>query len=881
MKKIAIQATLGLVLAVAAQLPARAQAMPDINPNLKKMLGALPLAEIKDEVQGLLGALHNATCGGGLKGCYMAKAGGLQLYFFSSQGVQQTFLLVINKKVLMPPLLHNKAQQVLAGTSLSAPIISISSTDYTLTTAQMPPDLQAVVRDSYFNVPSLAFASGVQLAARADLGGTFRTTMESLGVKADQLTLRAAVVMPIPTDLLAGAASGAAMAGAESFKKAGADAIKPEAFVEFQFAPNARLPLLMPAADVTDATFFLNNDLFFGYKGNATFQGMNKSVLLQFQTPLSPAGAMDLLDFSFRMATPASFTLEDGVKLMVAMASPDPRLAKYGGGFIRNIESIKKPLLAVAKPLSVFQLRNPQPVPDYRFADPSKPFPNDPKYFNLALVSPLAAGGPQLSLAGEARIMGQTMGGLNLSAGLGGFHGSVQENLSLKLGPLGRVGLMMKASADVTDKTQLIHLQGSYLGRSLDLALSGTQLTIDSPATCLSPFEIKAKADIQDSMNVSDILDAQAGANVDPTKISGCLGDDLKKALTWISSTGSALGGYTAAAATQELANQEKLAAAAYNQAKDAARKAANDSVNDATKAFKDAGNAISKAFGGKKKHSPKPDPKFAESAFDWDYFYDQYPALVAAKTDLVAYWRDTGFDAGKRGSLEFYAKYYRGRYLDVQAACGPLDELCALTHWLWTGIDQGRQGSADFSVLSYLNRYPDLQRNLGPENYADALDHWINVGKDGNRNGAPDSSANGPVSGPVNAGGTGGTAWSDTDVCAGRAVSGFRVGAGTYVDTLQFRYGSTWATKHGPQAWENEVLLASNEYIVQVDYGSGNMLDHVRFVSNLGKSYGPYGGSGGGQFTYKVTPGERLGCMTGRAGSSMDRLVLLSTGLR
>ena len=53
------------------------------------------------------------------------------------------------------------------------------------------------------------------------------------------------------------------------------------------------------------------------------------------------------------------------------------------------------------------------------------------------------------------------------------------------------------------------------------------------------------KGYIQDSMNVADILDAQVGANVDPTKISGCLGEDLKKALTWISNTGSALGGYT------------------------------------------------------------------------------------------------------------------------------------------------------------------------------------------------------------------------------------------------------------------------------------------------------------------------------------------------
>jgi hypothetical protein len=99
--------------------------------------------------------------------------------------------------------------------------------------------------------------------------------------------------------------------------------LAPEAFVEFQFAPNARLELVLPTVTLTDATFFINNALTFGYRGNATFKGAeDKKIIMQFQTPLNPAGAMDLLEFEFRMAAPASFTMEDAAHMMVGMATP-------------------------------------------------------------------------------------------------------------------------------------------------------------------------------------------------------------------------------------------------------------------------------------------------------------------------------------------------------------------------------------------------------------------------------------------------------------------------------------------------------------------------------------------------------------------------------
>jgi hypothetical protein len=910
MKKTLFKAGVLLLGALAFHIPVHAQGAPDITPSLRKMLGALPIPGIKDELQKMVGALQKTSCGGNLTGCYATQSGPLQLYFFTGAQAQQTFLVVIDKKLPMPALLKENVQKVLGQTSLSSPIISISTTDFDLDAVKMPPSLQKVVRDTYFNVNTLSFSSGVQLAARADLGGAIKLTMEAFGIKADQLTMRAAVVMPIPTDLAGGAGVGAGMANAvhhgETMKKAGTDALKPEAYVEFQFAPNAKLPLTSPPMNLTDATFFLNNSLVFGYKGNATFKGVGeKKVPIQFQTPLKAEGVMDLLDFQFRMATPPNFTLEDAAHLMVAMAVPDPRLVQYGGGFIRNIESFKNPLLAATKPLSVFQLRNPEPHAEYRFGDSTKPFPNDPKYFNFAILGPLAPDGPLLKASGEMTILGQTMGSLDASAGLSGLHGKAVKDLSLKLGPLGKVTIeKMVAEADIDKDTQRIRLKGNFGGQVVEVILNGSTLTIDVPANCANPFEIKGSVAIEASTNIADVFEAHGGANVDPSKIGGCVGKELEAAYNKIAGEYKALSGYSASAANAELkkisdaanaelkkvsdaANaelkkQEEAARKEYEKAKNGARDVANNSANAANSALKAADNAF-KGFGKKKKHKKAPDPKFASSVFDWDFYYDNAPDVVKARIDLATHWRDSGFNEGRRGSPEFDVQYYWNRYLDVQKSCSRRDYACTLQHWLDYGIEQGRQGSADFSVASYLNRYPDLQKVLGEENYADAMEHWLSDGEEAGRKGRPDSASAGPVSGPVRAGGGGGGAWSDSETCAGQYLNGFRLRTGGMVDRVQFRYHNRgWAPAQGSgAAFTTDVTLEPGEYVVQVDYRSGSRIDSLSFKTNLGKTYGPYGGTGGSSGTFSVTPGERLGCMAGRAGSSIDQLTFSSTGLR
>lgn len=880
----------GLMVMMGAQalpLSAHADALPQISPSLKTLLGGLPIAGIKDDMQGLVGALKQTSCGNGLTGCYATQSGPLQLYFFSSKQAQQTFLLVVDKQMPLPALLKSTVQKSLGGTQLSSPIISISTTDYDLDITRMPPALQKVVRDSYFNVNTLSFSSGVQLAARANLGGGIRQAMESMGVRADQVTMRAAVVMPIPTDLASGAGSGAGLADAlshgDTMHKAGLDSLKPEAFVEFQFAPNAKLPMILPPMNLTDATFFVNNSLTFGYKGNAAFKGVSdKKFLIQFQTPLTPAGAMDLADFQFRLASPANFTMEDAMNVMVAMATPDRRLSKYGGGFIRNIESYKHALQDVAKPLSLFQLKNAHPA-EYRFADSTRPWPDDPKHFNIVIAGPLADDGPMMRTAGEVVILGQKMGYLDNTTGRSGMHNLAGEAITIKLGPLGKTRIKMESRTDIDMKRQEMGLRGNFMGQAVGVVMGPTHLEIDVSASCVNPFEIKTKVAIQPSLDIAKVFDAQPGVSVDPSKITGCVGKQLEAALNKIADEYKSLGGYSAREANKALKKMTGFGSKSYEQTKTAARDTAQKATHAAAKAFNDAGNAF-KRIGKKKKHKKGPDPKFAASVFDWDYYYDNQPDVVDAKVDLATHWRDNGLREGRQASPEFNVRYYWERYLDVQAKCPDRDPVCVVEHWLDQGIMQGRQASATFSVASYLNRYRDLQEAFGKDNYEDALEHWLNHGEDEGRKGSPVSSSAGPVSGPAWAGGGGGSAWDDNDICQGQAVIGFRVNSGKRVDGVQFLYPGGWAQPHGSMGkppYDAEVILPQGQYFTQATYRSGSRMDAVGFTSNTGKTYGLYGGGGGSQYVYTVTPGEKLGCMAGRSGDEVDRLIFSSTGPR
>lgn len=884
-KSLSLKCSILMLGMLSLSLSAHAQDGPNVSPTLQKVLSNLPIAGIKEELQGMVSDLGKTSCGGNLTGCYTTQSGPLQLYFFTSGSTQQTLLLVVDKSLAMPRLLGEKVQKVMGETSLRSPIISISTTDFQLDQIKMPAALRKVVRDNYFNVNTLSFSSGVQLAARANLGGPIKLTMEAFGVKANEVMLRAAVVMPIPTDLSSMAGAGAtAMAQGNSMAQTAKDATKPEAFIEFQFAPNARLPLILPPMTLTDATFFINNSLTFGYKGNAIFRGAeDKKIIIQFQTPLSPEGAADLLDFSFRMATPASFTMEDAAHMMVAMVTKDQRLAKYGG-FINGIDKFKDPLLNMLTPLSVVQFRNPNPPPEYRFGDSSKPFPNDNKYFNYVLLGPLADDGPYLSAGGEVNILGQTMGWMQASAGLAGLRGDVGQSLSLKLGPLGRVNFSMQATTAISASTQQVGLMGNFSGQKVEVSLNGDKIKVAVSASCVNPFEISTEVTFNATTKLDDVFNGAAAINVDPSKIQGCIGKELEAAYNKIAGEFSHLEGYTASAANAELNKIADEAKQEYNRVKNAARDVASKSTNAAANAFNEAGNAFKKLGGKKKKHKKGPDPVFAASVFDWDYYYDTAQDVVAAQWDLAHHWKHHGFNEGRQGSPEFNATFYWSRYLDVQALCQSSDRGCSLQHWLDYGIRQGRQGSAGLSVASYLDRYPDLQRAFGAENFEDALDHWVNFGENEGRDASPTSNFTGPLAGARQIGGEGGDPWADANAgCRNETPRVFNVQSGSRVDGLQFWYPSMgWAPPHGYLGNNyTQVFIDEGDDIIAVEYRSGGAVDSVTFLTRNGKRYGPYGGMGGSPNRYDVTPGEKLGCVSGRSGSSIDQLTLSSTGPR
>jgi hypothetical protein len=877
--KTTINILLAIIITITVILPA--QAMPIINPSLKSMLGQLPIASGKDKLTQMIGDLKKTSCGNQLKDCYMTKSGKVQLYFFTSDNAQQTFLIVLDEKIAMPKVLHPRLQKILSGASLNDPIIAISTTDVDLNVNRMPMDLKGIINSTYYGVDELSFSSGIQIMGQITVNDKIKQTMNIMGVSGNTFTMRAGVVIPIPTDFSSGLGTAVGIALSDSLKEGMEDALELEAYVEFQLPPRETIQsLFQTGIKLEGATITLSNALTLDLKANAYIDGISEGMPLQFHTPLNAAGALDLLDFEFRFATPAKFTLQDYAFLVLAMQTPMGKVSQYGGGFISNIDAYNKPLRTLTKPLSVFQITNSIPPKEYRFGDSTKPFPTE-EHFNIVLLGPLADGGPLLKVAGNARILGQNVGELRVNAGSLGLKTFVLSDITVNLGPLKKQTILMSQTVNIGADIQEISMLGEVLGRKLEITMGTTELSIVSPATCATPFEINTSVNITPTMDIAKILDAQGGVNIDPSKIN-CLGAALESALNTIVNEYSHLEGYSATQANQAL-KQLPTYQATYQAAKDKARRAAESSTNSLNKSLKDAGNTVSSAFGKKKHHTSAPDPKFASSVFDWDFYYDEAPDVVRKGVDLVAHWDANGFKEGRKGSNEFNANYYWDRYLDVQASCANSRLECALQHWLDTGMDLGRQGSSTFSSASYLNRYKDLRREFGEGNYAEAMMHWLNFGKSEGRKGNPETSSPGPIYGPQRLGGNGGGNWSDLKFCADQYVDGFRIRAGRTVDKLQFRYaGLGWSSPQGyTGAYETEVILERGEYFVNVDSRSGASLDQLKFTTNRGRVFGPYGSSGGSPRAYRVTPGEKLGCMAGRAGKTIDQLILISTGPR
>jgi hypothetical protein len=130
--------------------------------------------------------------------------------------------------------------------------------------------------------------------------------------------------------------------------------------------------------------------------------------------------------------------------------------------------------------------------------------------------------------------------------------------------------------------------------------------------------------------------------------------------------------------------------------------------------------------------------PKYELSplVFDWQFYVNLYPDLVAAGITTSAkaqtHWLQHGLWEGRRGSPSFSAKEYLTLYPDLRQAFG-WDLLAALTHWVTTGVHEGREGSlythsTVFDVAFYLAANPDLGK-AGITQPNDAALHWLQHG--------------------------------------------------------------------------------------------------------------------------------------------------------
>jgi YVTN family beta-propeller protein len=126
------------------------------------------------------------------------------------------------------------------------------------------------------------------------------------------------------------------------------------------------------------------------------------------------------------------------------------------------------------------------------------------------------------------------------------------------------------------------------------------------------------------------------------------------------------------------------------------------------------------------------------------------------------------------------------------------------------------------------------------------------------------------------------GTAFSDA-VPAGHVLTGVNLRAGWWVDAIQGRGTPANLPFHGGEGGNLiTVSWPSREYLVRIHgrIGAGGVVSRISFVTNTGRSYGPYG-SGLGQgaltnFSFTVPTGHRVYGFVGRSSTSLNAIGVL-----
>jgi hypothetical protein len=494
-----------------------------------------------------------------------AEADKIQLHVSINQGRQVLF--VAYKGTIDPARIFRASLGQVFGKQFTVknPVFSLSRTDVSINKDALPGGLTKIINESLLGLPMFDIKGGFQVAAGVTLDGASRELVETAFGATGPFKLRAGIVSGGLSSISVATPSGAAgggSAGLDAFSKykaykegeekaaAGKPAEPPELFVEITPKGAVKGPFSTGVATFTDSTFLITSNLTAGYTGNITFPKINKKFVAFMEAPFKPdAGKMDFLGAKFGLATP-ELTLRDLAYLNAAVATM--------GGVAFMPQTVANGLNTMATPLSVFVVSNPVPVPTYTL---SVPFPGvDAKgntlgldVFNIAILGPTASlgsdNGPKLRLYGNAKVLGQAMGKMNVDLSPGGLKGSATENVSINLGPLGTQSISMTAATNITPTVQNAGVTGNVLGRFIDFGMSGNTVSMVSPATCATPVALSGSASINSSLTTIVIT----GINFDPKQIANCTGEALKAAYRWIGNQGAKLGGYTAVAAQAAL----------------------------------------------------------------------------------------------------------------------------------------------------------------------------------------------------------------------------------------------------------------------------------------------------------------------------------------
>ena len=125
--------------------------------------------------------------------------------------------------------------------------------------------------------------------------------------------------------------------------------------------------------------------------------------------------------------------------------------------------------------------------------------------------------------------------------------------------------------------------------------------------------------------------------------------------------------------------------------------------------------------------------------------------------------------------------------------------------------------------------------------------------------------------------GGNGGGPYDDKPASVAGPITTLFIRSGNYLDNIQITYGTKPGPAHGANGGSpNQIQLQSGEYIVKIFGRSGNYVDQINFVTNKGRSFGPYGGPGGAPFLEAAPAGKALVSINGRSGSYVDQINLV-----